>query len=78
MGMGAEQAPTGAFQGHTVGTGAQNGGSTRRVYDYTCNMAGSVKTRADVVALALLVTCPLWGYWALRALAHAMRALGLI
>lgn len=76
--MGAEQAPTGAFQGRTVGTGAQNGGSTRRVYDYTYSMAGSVKTRADVVALALLVTCPLWGYWALRALAHAMRALGLI
>lgn len=48
------------------------------MYDYTYSMAGSVKTWADVVALALLVTCPLWGYWALRALAHAMRALGLI
>lgn len=78
MRMGAEQAPTVAFQGDPVGTGNTGGGSTRRTYDYTCNMAGSVKTRADVVALALLVTCPLWGYWALRALAHAMRALGLI
>lgn len=78
MGMGAEQAPTGAFQGHAVGTGAQNGGSTRRVYDYTYSMGGSVKTWADAAALALLLTCPLWGYWALRGLALAMRSLGVI
>lgn len=76
--MGAEKAPTVAFQGDPVGTGRMCGGSTRRVYDYTYSMAGSVKTRADVAALALLLTSPLWGYWALRGLAMAMRALGLI
>lgn len=48
------------------------------MYDYTYSMAGSVKTWADAAALALLLTCPLWGYWALRGLALAMRSLGVI
>lgn len=74
----AEQVPTVAFQGDPVGTGAQSGGSTRRVYDYNRNGRGLVKTRADAAALALLLTCPLWGYWALRGLALAMRSLGVI
>lgn len=48
------------------------------MYDYNRNGRGLVKTRADAAALALLLTCPLWGYWALRGLALAMRSLGVI
>lgn len=48
------------------------------MYDYNRNGRGLVRTRSDAAAFALLATCPLWGYWALRGLALAMRALGLI
>lgn len=78
MNTGTEKAPTAAFQGHAVGSDAQRGGDTRRVYDYTCNMAESVKNGADAAALAILLTSPAWGYFALRGLAAAMSALGVI